>query len=223
MTRILMIGLLTTVVTSAQNLQLHYDLRREHMTSTFEMFKPDRRGATFWFIDLDYNDTQGCRNASLAYFEIARYWSLPGIKNTAVTLQYNDGLTNAFSFNPIWLAGFQYGFTIGPLFLPFDLLARKELDTKGLTFQLTTSWFKPLGRFEMTGFLDLWSTGRDAFPSRRWVLLSEPQLWFRITDHIKVGGELEISYNFSGAYTKTDLFETGRLFLLPTIGAKWHF
>ena len=48
---------------NAQNIQVHYDLghslyndidKRPSMTTTMEMFKPDRWGSTFAFIDLDY-------------------------------------------------------------------------------------------------------------------------------------------------------------------------
>lgn len=47
----------------AQNLQLHYDLghslyddltSRPSVTTTFEMFKPDKWGSTFTFTDIDY-------------------------------------------------------------------------------------------------------------------------------------------------------------------------
>lgn len=49
----------------AQNIQLHYDLGhtlysdltpRQSVTTTVEMFKPDKWGSTFFFIDLDYKN-----------------------------------------------------------------------------------------------------------------------------------------------------------------------
>ena len=45
-------------IVSAQNLQIHYDLSqdRSYFTSTLEMYRPDERGATFWFVDFDYNE-----------------------------------------------------------------------------------------------------------------------------------------------------------------------
>ena len=56
----LMAGALTV---GAQNIQLHYDLGhslygglsgRPNVTTTVEMFKPDKWGSTFMFTDIDY-------------------------------------------------------------------------------------------------------------------------------------------------------------------------
>ena len=38
----------------AQNVQVFWDFGRNHPTTTFEMFKADKFGDTFWFIDHDY-------------------------------------------------------------------------------------------------------------------------------------------------------------------------
>ena len=38
----------------AQNIQLHYDVRRNCATSTVEMFRADNYGSTFFFIDMDF-------------------------------------------------------------------------------------------------------------------------------------------------------------------------
>lgn len=46
--------LLSSFGALAQNIQLHYDLGRKGITSTVEMFKPDKGGSTFFFVDLDY-------------------------------------------------------------------------------------------------------------------------------------------------------------------------
>lgn len=54
-------------VTCAQNIQLHYDLGRNSLTSTVEMFRPDDWGSTFFFVDFDYH-----WKASGAYWEISR-------------------------------------------------------------------------------------------------------------------------------------------------------
>ena len=56
----------------AQNLQLHYDFwkGRQYLTSTVEMFKPDKHGSTFFFVDMDYDLSDA--KVKLAYWEIAR-------------------------------------------------------------------------------------------------------------------------------------------------------
>jgi len=207
----------------AQNIQLHYDIGREHLTSTFEVYKTDKLGATFAFIDFDYNNkgSSGLRNASLAYGEIARYFQVPRVNNLSATIQYNDGMTNGGSFNPIWLGGVQYVFRIGQQTFPIDFLIRKELNTNGLTFQLTYVWNYHWRKLEITGFVDIWSSGADGFPAREIVILSEPQFWYKITPLIQVGGEIEISRNFSGAWSKDRDFAGNELFVLPTVGLRW--
>ena len=50
-----------------QNIQLHYDFERKCATSTVEMFRADKVGSTFFFVDMDFNP-----KASGAYGEISR-------------------------------------------------------------------------------------------------------------------------------------------------------
>ena len=40
----------------AQNVQTHYDMGKDrgYLTTTVEMFKPDKMGSTFFFVDMDY-------------------------------------------------------------------------------------------------------------------------------------------------------------------------
>src|SRR3712207_7375018 len=58
---------------SAQNVQLHYDLGRSlydglssrgSVTTTVEMFKPDKWGSTFMFTDLDYKNDRSEEHTS---------------------------------------------------------------------------------------------------------------------------------------------------------------
>ena len=75
----LLIGAMSAM---AQNVQLHYDFGRMAyksldksegndgravLTSTVEMFRPDKGGSTYFFVDMDYN-----KGVSGAYWEIAR-------------------------------------------------------------------------------------------------------------------------------------------------------
>ena len=66
---------------NAQNIQLHYDLGhslyngltpRGSVTTTMEMFKPDKWGSTFAFTDIDYKND----GAMGAYWEIAREFNV---------------------------------------------------------------------------------------------------------------------------------------------------
>ena len=71
---------LFTLGTTAQEIQLHYDFSktRNYLTGTFEVFKPDSVGSTFFFTDFNFGRQDG---ANLAYFEIARKFN---IKNETI-------------------------------------------------------------------------------------------------------------------------------------------
>ena len=93
--------LLFSFGSKAQNIQLHYDFGRSIydkemsgrplLTSTVEMFKPDKWGSTFFFIDLDYTS----KGIASGYGEIARelkFWEGP----FSIHIEYNGGLSNLF-------------------------------------------------------------------------------------------------------------------------------
>ena len=216
---ILLIVVLLSFSTFAQNLQLHYDFGkdRKHVTSTFEMFKTDEYGATFWFVDFDFNHP-GNKSASLGYFEIARYFSLPfPINNISATVQYNDGTAPWGPLGHVWLAGLSYPINLGLFVLTTDVLYRKDYFSEGSDVQLTGVWFIPImdGKINFTGFFDIWSTKNFATDSRNFVFLSEPQLWFNLGNHLALGGEVEISNNFIPGKTEVQIN--------PTLGFKWNF
>lgn len=202
----------------AQNIQLHYDLGkdREYFTTTIEMFKPDEYGATFFFVDFDYN-APGNKSIALAYFEIARYITIPGAGGLAGTIQYNDGTAPWGPLGHIVLAGASYPIDLGFVTLNTDLLFRKDYLSNGSDAQLTTVWFVPFfdGKLIFTGFLDLWTGEYWYTDGKEVVLLTEPQLWFNIDNHLSIGGEVELSNNF--------LPLTDGIQVNPTLGLKWNF
>lgn len=196
-----------------QNIQLHYEASedRQYPVTTLEMFKPDDYGSTFWFVDMEYDKSA----LSLAYWEIARYFSLP-VNNLSATVQYNDGVATFGNLGKVWLLGLNYYLQIGNVGLPIDILYRSAQGADSPDFQFTTSWLMPfLGdRLEFAGFLDIWSqdAGSD---SKDIVILTEPQLWYRIGKSFAVGSEVEISHNF--------IFNETALQFRPTLGVRWEF
>ena len=63
-----------------------------------------------------------------------------------------------------------------------------------------------------SGFLDIW--GNDS-PYGKFSILTEPQLWYFLDgEHLNIGTELELSYNFAG--------RDGFMFN-PCLGLKWVF
>ena len=200
----------------AQNLQLHYETasERRYVVSTLEMFKPDEYGSTFWFVDMEY-DAPGTRGVSLAYWEIARYFSLP-VNNLSFTLQYNDGVANFGSLGKVWLVGLNYYLDLGFAAFPVDILYCSRPGAVSPDFQITTSWFIPVldGSVELAGFLDLWSQD-NAAGGKILVLQSEPQIWYILGEHLAVGSEVEVSHNF--------IYGKPGLQALPTLGLRWNF
>ena len=153
------------------NVQTFYDFGkdRNYVTTTFEMFKGDKFGDTFFFIDHYYNSTDknlrqygvtgnalgGAVNGS--YFEIERginFWQESSLKD----LSAQWGLNNLFGVNGLTFKGFA------------DLWGNNTLWADGET----TKWT----------FLtepQLWMNLGSLFDG-----------------HLDIGGELELSYNFAG-------------------------
>lgn len=215
----------------AQNVQLHYDFghltseslkERPALTTTVEMFRPDKWGSTFFFIDMDYKNS----GVKAAYWEIARdlrFWSLP----LSVHLEYNGGLSNEFSYKDAYLLGsnysynasdFSYGFGVTPM---YKYLAKQS---QPHSFQLTGTWYWHFAKemFTFNGFVDFWGD-RDFLGNNMMVFLSEPQLWFNLNKvegvakdlNLSIGAEVELSYNFP---VKNDTF-----YAIPTVALKWTF
>ena len=221
-----------TLKLSAQNLQVHYDFGkdREYITTTLEMFKPDEYGATFFFVDFDFNMT-GNNSLSLAYWEIARYVNV--YEKLAVTLQYNDGLTSvpvanlgniAVTLNQTFLAGLSYPIDLGFVTLNTDVLYRSTYGSDSPDGQLTCSWFVPFldGKITFSGFMDLWTedeairAGNSLLSDKKEVVfLTEPQIWYNPINHLSIGTEIEISNNFLPFQNEVKV--------MPTLALKWTF
>ncbi len=215
----------------AQNLQLHYDFGkdRKYLTSTIEMFKPDKWGSTFFFVDMDY-DVGDVKGVSLAYFEIARSFNL-GKSPLAAHVEYNGGFGQyyagesfgAYQINDAWLGGLDYSinnedFTRG---ITFQALYKYIRNRHDASFQLTAVWYMHMlnKKLSFTGFADFWKEDM-AFPDGEgvsrtdFVFMTEPQLWYNFTEHFSLGTEIEVASNFGGIKG----FRVN-----PTLGAKWIF
>ncbi len=210
----------------AQNLQLHYDMGkdRKYLTSTVEMFKPDKTGNTFFFIDMDYG-VGGVQGVSLGYFEIARCFQL-GNSPFSWHGEYNGGFGQwksgtaggAYTINDAWLTGLDYSWNSGDFSRGYSLKVlyknlRNSIDNKPNSFQLTAVWHVNFAKNKLsfTGFADFWKE-KTAFGE--YVFLSEPQLWYNFSKKFAGGSEVELSNNFGGM----DGFHIN-----PTIAVKYTF
>jgi hypothetical protein len=221
---------LSGITATAQNIQLHYDTRntaygigeRNYFTSTVEMFKPDRWGSTFFFVDLDYKGDQGIGGA---YWEVARdlkFWKAP----VAIHLEYNGGIDDGYTLGNAYLLGAAYTWNNAQFSKGLSVSLnykhiQKTIDDQPHSFQITAVWYLNFvkGLFSFTGFADFW---REQSNFGTTIFLAEPQVWLNFNKlngvppdfKLSFGSEVELSHNFCGM----DGFRA-----IPTIALKWSF
>ncbi len=224
------------------NVQTFYDFGkdRKYVTTTFEMFKGDKFGDTFFFIDHYYNSTdknlKGLQNSGPAngsYFEIERginFWQDSDLKDFSLHIEY-DGLITGGGFNQgTYCFGAKYFFHSADFSKTLSLYAMYErFNTKvtpqpGVPLKFTAVWglnnlFGVKG-LTFKGFADFWGNkqvwglgGKET----GWSFLTEPQLWMNLgsafDNHLDIGCEIEISNNF-----------VAEGFLVnPCAGLRWAF
>ena len=214
----------------AQNIQLHYDLgsalyselsERPKLTTTIEMFKPDKWGNTFFFVDMDYADGK----VASAYWELARelrFWDPP----FSIHIEYNGGLNH---IDNAYLGGLSYAWNSADFNRGFSVSAMYKYihhNPEPNSFQLTGIWHLHFldGKCSFTGFADFWREKHTDIKGNvhDYVFMTEPQFWVnlnkfkRISDKFKlsVGTEWEMTHNFA----IMDGF-----YIHPTIALKWSF
>lgn len=221
--------MLTPMKAEGQNIQLHYDMGRDVLTSTVEMFRPDDGGSTYFFVDMDYNP-----KVTGAYFEISRelcFWKESKVDWLSVHLEYNGGLnTAAGSFNNAWLGGLTYSGHSADWSKTWSLSAMYKaipgtVDTFGKcqmhNFQITGVWNLDFFNhwLSFNGFMDFWKETRS-WQGTDFIFLTEPQLWVNLRNikgwdkiNLSVGTEVELSANFVGK----------GFHAMPTAAVKWTF
>lgn len=204
------------ITVSAQNFQLHRDFERGHFTTTFELFKADKYGNTFTFIDFDYNASSGI---SGGYYEIARVLKTEKMP-VGLHVEYNGGLgtfktqegMGGFTINDAWIFGANY--SKGNAKMGFSTYAgyKSFKNADEANYQITGTWYVNLieNKLTFSGFADLWS---ENGLTDKTVFLSEPQLWFHLNKSFSVGGEVELSNNFAYEY---------EFKVRPTLAIKWN-
>ena len=236
------LSLTFVTMVSAQNIQLHYDLGhsfygdlsgRPNVTTTVEMFKPDKWGSTFMFADIDYYSD----GAAGAYWEIAREFSLTRNKQWALHLEYNGGATTiehtgiGNRFQHAFLGGGAWNWASKDFSKTFSLQAMYKYYFKGTNrgafngFQVTAVWGDTFakGLCTFSGFFDVWY---DKDVRGKLITLTEPQFWFNLNAlkgmegiNVSVGTEVEISNNF----VFNNDGRNDKFYVIPTIAAKWTF
>ncbi len=223
---ILVVLFVTVLIAKAQNIQLHYDFGedRKFLTSTVEMFRPDKYGTTFFFIDMDYSsDARNVDNGiSLAYWEIARAFKWNENQKFQPRVEYNGGVFKLDGedtpFIPIencWLAGIERTWASADFSKILTLQANYKYiqDKEDASFQLTAVWIVNMleGKLSFLGFADFWK--EEMFWGTDFRLLTEPQIWYNFNSHFAIGSEVELSNNFVG----------DKFFVSPTLAVKYTF
>lgn len=233
-----------TLASTAQNVQLHYDLghsfyddltNRPSMTTTVEMFKPDRWGSTFMFTDIDYQRD----GVAGAYWEIAREFNVTKNKQWAAHIEYNGGLSsnedtwNATRFQHALLLGGAWNWHSSDFSRTFSLQAMYKYYFKNRHygahpfsgFQITEVWNVTFANKLCTfsGFCDTWY---DPNVKGKLIVLTEPQFWINLNAlkgmnkvNLSLGTEVELSNNF----VWNENGQNNRFYAIPTIAAKWTF
>ena len=234
----------------SQNIQFHYDFgktlyrkdnsasSRPPVTTTVEMFRPDKWGNTFFFVDMNYGSKAGDGGVLGAYWEISRelsFWDAPFL----IHLEYNGGLdiqgpgSGTGAYDDAWLAGPTWSVASSDFSRTFSLSAMYKAIPRNIktlhNFQITAVWniYFSGRRFLFCGFADFWKENRPWQHTRNsgsdgtdFIFMSEPQFWYNFNTingledfNFSVGTEVEISTNFvsSGFYA------------IPTLAAKWTF
>lgn len=192
------------------------------MLTTVEMFKPDKWGSTFMFIDMTYDGAKGGINT--AYWEIARdlrFWKCP----VAAHIEYNGGVVEGApgAIPNAYMVGASYPFVIGKAFLSTYVVYKYHAFQKHSDdVQWTVTWNLNLlnDKLSLSGFLDLWTENKNRSNApgesgKKVVLLTQPQFWYNATSNLALGTEVEISNNFHPL--KYDFY------VIPTLAAKWTF
>ena len=209
----------------AQNLQIFYDFGkdRQYITTTFEMFKADKFGDTFWFIDHNYATSAQRQNGVASavngtYFEIERglnFWQDTKLKDLSAHIEYDGTSWGAGTF----CFGAKYFFhskdyrNMLTLYLMYDLHLCKSIEKADVPVKFSAVWSMGdlfgLKGLTFKGFMDFWGNTCDwtdaddkYIGTTQFSFLTEPQLWMNLgrlfDNHLDLGCEIELSYNFAG-------------------------
>ena len=148
---------------------------------------------------------------------------------------HNESYTNTFTFELMYkrISGQKDLNALPAVARPFDKVS-------DIPIQFTFVWgmqnlFGVHG-LTFSGFLDVWGenvnwglTDKLEWDNTKLVILSEPQIWYNIgqhfgCNHLMIGGEVELAYNFAGGWHGGGDFAKNKGFnVAPCAGIKWAF
>ncbi|MBQ2162063.1 MAG: DUF5020 family protein, partial [Bacteroidales bacterium] len=189
---------------------------------------------TFFFIDHDFGSKDSNNRPyapSGTYMEIARclnFWQNTALAPLSLQVEYNGlvGVNQNFLFGLDYFvhnSDFSNTFNFKVLYKTFSIGVTSDVPVQ-FTFVWGMQDLFGLKGLRFSGFADIWGENVINFMEgldkpRKFVFISEPQLWYCIGQHfgvpnLNIGGEVELSCNFAGY----DGF-----YARPCIGTKWVF
>jgi len=233
-----------TAQLSAQNLQLHYDLRhsidpqhnsRNFPTVYFEYFKTMdstssfiKPGAFFLKVETDLQgDNDNIGKAFIQTSQTFRFWK-PKI---FISLQYSGGLgvtdpaqysfyiNNSFSVGPSYPFQWKGAYFNALLYYSYNVFKKPSSDV-----MLSFYWGKGFWNYkvEFAGDFELYTLNRDhgddltkGLKGKTVSFFGEPQIWFKIRNNFSMGSKVLLYYH---VITPENLFEA-----YPTIAARIKF
>jgi len=219
------------LLTQAQNLQFHYDLRhtvapaqnpRNFTTVYFEYWKKQqdsghsvvKPGSFLFKTEADlYGSGNNIGKFFLQVSQSLRLWK----PKVYLALQYSGGagitepkqysyyISNTFS------AGIEYPFQWKGIWLTSQLYLRYTASS--VDPLLTLYWWKGFlnYRLEIAGDVSIWT--QNAGGSKRFYFFAEPQLWYKFLQQLSAGTKINLYYP---ADTE------GPLQIAPTIAVRWR-
>jgi Domain of unknown function (DUF5020) len=223
-------------VSTAQDLQLHYDWRhsidprnnpRNFPAITFKSFKALDRGSFLLKLEADLDGTQ--HNISKGYMELSqtlRLWNAPvyALGEFSGGLGVFDGAGGGYYIESAYMAGVAYPFAWqggwGNVSVAYK---RTNFIRPSHDPQATLYWGRSFANrwtFASTGVF--WTQNRNhgddytaSLSGKRQPFLIENELWWRALGLVSVGTEVRVS---------RDVYETdGRLLVYPTLGMRYLF
>lgn len=180
------------------------------------------------------------------------FWQDSKLGALSAHVEWNGGVGYpgfGYGVSNCWLFGAEYflhnsdfsnTFTFELMYKRINTLIKSNTDYIPIQFTFVWGMNNLFGVKGLTfsGFLDVWGETNSwvvkdnsllGYHSETtdWVILSEPQLWYNIGQHfgcenLNIGGEVELAYNFTGAYPSAYNDRKGFTFA-PAAGIKWNF
>ncbi|MEO8472389.1 MAG: DUF5020 family protein [Chryseolinea sp.] len=223
--RLLLVMGITCSVASAQftNLQLHKELgsinvndstqiKRNGFKAKFEMLGVDSLGTYYWNTSTQYSTNDKSVSAQVQVLRGIRF-------SKHSKLQALVGFQSATGTTSQWYVGVHYPIKVGRVkFLPFLAYVYNK-DQRSANFRFTSGVSTLLlkKKILLFGFVNAYTRDKvsaEDGESKEIGFQANPQVWFRFSKQLAVGGEVTIDY-LGSRYQK--------FISIPTAGARWSF